>query len=286
MKGEPTAMDKALFWTLAFAAFAAVAAGLGARVVDRMAADYQEARTNYAIVRVIAPAGPYAVAAAQVALSEAPHVGSAAPMTRGRAAALLREWGGAPANAEDLPELSLIEVELAPDSPSADVGGDLVAALAQAGVTAEFIAAPADGAGAGAGERARAAATWGALGFGAIMTLIVWLAARGLAAKRRELVTVMCDLGATRTQTASRIGDEAAMIGLGAGAAGAALAAFFALALLLLAAPGVSLQTLPSMILPLDFVPVFAAPIIAALAAGLGARAAAGDMHAKAARLG
>ncbi|MBY0565550.1 MAG: hypothetical protein K2P58_15380 [Hyphomonadaceae bacterium] len=286
MKGEPIGFDRALFWTLVFAVFAAVAAGLGARVVDRLATGYQEAATNYAVVRVIAPEGPYAVAAAQVALSEAPHVSSAAPMTRGRAAALLRNWGGAPANADELPDLSLIELELAPATPGADVAGDIVAALAQAGVTAEVIEAPADGASANMAARVRTIASWGAVAFGAVMAVIVWLAARGLATRRRELVTVMCDLGATRAQAASRIGDEAAMLGLSAGGAGAVLAVIVAVVLLLLAAPEVSLQALPAMIRPLDFAPLVAAPMIAALAAGLGARAAAGDIHAQAARLG
>jgi hypothetical protein len=40
------------------------------------------------------------------------------------------------------------------------------------------------------------------------------------------------------------------------------------------------------MILPIDLAPIFAAPLGAALAAGAGARTAAGYFHAKAARLG
>ena len=56
------------------------------------------------------------------------------------------------------------------------------------------------------------------------MAIIVSLAARGLAARRREMVTVMADLGATRRQTAGRIADEAAVIGLYAGLVGGALA--------------------------------------------------------------
>ena len=94
--------------------------------------------------------------------------------------------------------------------------------------------------------RARNAAFWGAVLFTGMMAVIVWLAARGLAARRREMVTVMCDLGATRSQTAGRIADEAAVLGLYAGAVGAAFAAVAGLIVMLLVIPGASLNTLPA----------------------------------------
>jgi cell division transport system permease protein len=119
-----------------------------------------------------------------------------------------------------------------------------------------------------------------------IMAIIVSLAARGLAARRREMVTVMADLGATRSQTAGRIADEAAVLGLYAGLAGGALAAVAGLIVLFLAIPGLSIDALRAMILPIDLVPVAAAPLGAAIAAGAGARAAAGYFHGQAARLG
>jgi hypothetical protein len=100
------------------------------------------------------------------------------------------------------------------------------------------------------------------------------------------LVTVMCDLGATRTQAAGRIADEAAVLGLYAGLVGGLLAAVGGLIVMLLVIPGASLETLPRMILPIDLAPIVAAPLGAALAAGFGARAAAGYFHGKAARLG
>ena len=286
MKNALAGVERTLFWTLAAAVFAAVTAGLAARAVDRLAAGYEEDRQGYAIVRVLAPEGPYAIAAAQVALSDAPHIASAAPMTRGRATALLREWGGGEASAEDLPELRLVEVELEPASPGADVAGDIVASLAQAGVTAEVIEAPREGSGGGLSERVRNVAAWGAIAFAVMMTVIVMLVARGLAVRRREYVTVLCDLGATRGEVEGRIGDEATMLGLYAGLVGGVLAGLAALVILMLAVPDLSIQSLPAMILPLDFVPIAAAPIVAALAAGLGARAAAGYFHGKAARLG
>ena len=282
MRNALTGVERAQFLTLAFAVFAAAAAGLAARAVDRVAANYEAARSNYAIVQVIAPEGPAGIAAAEVALMQTAQVTSAAPMTAGRAAALL----GGGVRPEDLPDLRLIEIELAPAAAHIDVAGDIVAALAQGGVTAEVIEAPNDASGAGLATRVRAAAFWGAIAFALVMAIIVSLSARSLAARRRELVTVMCDLGATRSQAAGRIADEAAVIGLYAGLIGGVLAGVAALVVLLLAAPGLSVQSLREMILPIDLAPIVAAPLIAAIAAGAGARAAAGYFHAKAARLG
>jgi cell division protein FtsX len=286
MRHALTGFERALFWTLVFAVFAAVAAGLAARAVDRLAAGYESERTNYAIIRVLAPEGPEAMTAAQTALADAPHVASAAPMNAGRAAALLRQWGGGDVRAEDMPDLRLIEVELAPAAAGADVSGDIAAALARGGVTGELIQAPDTASGGGVSDRVRAAAFVGALGFAAVMALIISLAARGLAARRRELVTVMCDLGATRGQAAGRIADEAAMLGLGAGVIGALAAGALAVFIILMVMPGVSFDTLLAMIRPIDLAPIIAAPVAAAFAAGFGARAAAGDFHNTAARLG
>jgi hypothetical protein len=286
MRNPFVGMERPLFWTLAFAAFAAAAAGLAARAVDRIAVGYEQARSNYAIVRVLAPDGPVGMAAAETALANAPHVTSAAPMTAGRAAALLGEASGETIDPAHVPDLRLIEIELAPTPPHIDVSGDIVAALAGGGVTAEVIAAPDEASGGGLAARARGAAFWGAMIFMGMMAVIVWLAARGLAARRREMVTVMCDLGATRGQTASRIADEAAVLGLYAGGVGAAFAAVAGLIVLLLAIPNATLSTVPDLILPIDLVPVVATPLGAAIAAGAGARAAASYFHRQAARLG
>jgi len=288
MKNALAGVERALFWTLAFAAFAAVATALGARAVDRVAVSYEQARSHYAIVRVLAPEGASGIAAAESALSRAPHVRTAAPMTAGRAAELLDQIAPGPAAATAAPSetMRLIEVELAPAAPNQDISGDIEAALAQGGVTAEVVAAPDDAAGGGLASRVRAFAMWAAAAFALTMAVIVWLAARGLAARRREMVTVMCDLGATRSQAAIRIADEAAVLGLYAGAVGAALAAVAGIVVLLLAVPGASLETLPRMILPVDIAPIAAAPLGAAIAAGAGARAAAGYFHSQAARLG
>ncbi len=286
MRNALVGVERALFWTLAFAAFAAACAGLAARAVDRVAVHYEQSRSAYAIVRVLAPDGPAGIAAAEAALAGAPHVTSAAPMTAGRAAALLGEASGEEIDPATVPDLRLIEIELAPAEAHVDVSGDIVAALAGGGVTAEVIEAPDDASGGGLAPRVRNAAFWGAVLFTGMMAVIVSLAARGLAARRREMVTVMCDLGATRSQTAGRIADEAAVLGLYAGATGAAFAAVAGLIVMLLVIPGATLNTIASMILPVDLVPIVATPLGAAIAAGAGARAAAGYFHGQAARLG
>jgi hypothetical protein len=97
---------------------------------------------------------------------------------------------------------------------------------------------------------------------------------------------VMTDCGATRGQAAGRVADEAAVLGLYAGLVGGALAGAAGLVVMMLAIPGARLETLAEMILPVDFAPIVAAPLAAAIAAGAGARAAAGAFHGQAARLG
>lgn len=281
MKNALAGMERALFWTLTIAAFAAAAVGLGARAVDRVAASYETAQQNYAIVRIAAPEGPEAMAAAESALTHSPHVASAAPMTAGRAAALLQQS----VTAEDMPPLQLIEIELNPAERHVDVSGDLVAALAQGGVTAEIVQAPQGQGPGGTAARVRVAVLAGAIAFALIMALIISLVARGLAARRRELVTVLADCGATRGQAAGRVADEAAITGLYAGLLGGVLAGMIAFLALILAIPDATPETLSQMILPLDLVPIAAAPLGAAIAASFGARAAAGFFHEQAARL-
>lgn len=286
MKNALRGVERSLFWIVAFAAFAAAAVGYASRAVDRVAAQYETERRTYAIVRVLAPEGAAGVTAAEAALTVSPYVVSAAPMTAGRAADLLNQWGQSSLTASDMPPLRLIEIELSEASIGVDIGGDIVAALAQGGVTGEFIAAPANPAGSGLSGTARQFALWGAVGFAVMMAVIILFAARGLAARRREMVTVMCDLGATEGQAAGKVADEATMLGLYAGLIGAALATIGALVVLALALPGASLEALRIMIRPLDALPLVAVPLGAAIAAGIGARAAAAYFHGQAARLG
>lgn len=244
-----------------------------------MAAGYQVDISGYAIVRIIDPDGPDGVARAQTALTRAPHVVSATPMSARSAAEHLRmETSG------EIPVPPLIEIVVRPTSPDADVAGDIKAALSQAGVTAEVTTAPET-----PGDIAgwvRRAAFWGAIGFAVVMALVIALAARALASRRRAEVTVMTDLGATKAQAAGRIADEAAMLGLNAGLAGAALAAAAGVVMLMLAVPQLSAENLPAIIRLPDLAPLAIVPIGAAIAAGAGARTAAAEFHDRAARLG
>ncbi|HWA01033.1 MAG TPA: hypothetical protein VG841_12040 [Caulobacterales bacterium] len=277
--------DRSLFWTLAIVAFAAAAVALACRAVDRAAAHYEAERAGYAVVRVIAPEGPDAIALAVAALADAPHVTRAAPMSSRRAAQLLQQWGGRPIDPATLPALRLIELELEPSPAQADVGGDITAALARAGVTADVVRAPETAGGGTMAARARAAALWGGAAFAIVMALIVSLAARGLATRRRELVAVLADMGATRGQAASRVANEAAAKGFLAGAVGAVFAAALGAGLILLLYPGATVASLRQLIGVWDVAPLALTPFAAAAAAAMGARAGAESFYAQAARL-
>lgn len=284
MKRGFAGADRALFWTFAVAAFAIAIAGLAARAVDRAAIGYDTQRNNYAIVRIIAPDGPAGIAVAQAALAHAPHVQSAAPMTAHRAEELLQQMGGGSPQLSNLPPLGLIEIDLDPNNMQGDIAGDIEASLAQSGVTAQVIRAP-GGFGGAMAFSVRNAAWWGAGLFAAVMALIMSLAARGLAARRVDLVTVLADLGATPGQSSGRVGDEAAALGLRAGLIGALAAGIVGLVMVLVFVPGATPRALLHFLGPMDAAPLAITPVIAALAAGMGARAGAESVHAQAARL-
>ncbi|MES1156368.1 MAG: hypothetical protein ABUL73_01195 [Alphaproteobacteria bacterium] len=277
--------DRSFFWTLVVAAFAAAAVGLASRAIDHTAAKYQDARRNYAIVRVIAPDSPYAITLAEAALNSAPHVATATPMSARRAAELLSQWGGAPIAASEVPSLRLIEVGLLPAPANADVEGDIVAAMARGGVTAEVVRAPARVGADAMSARARLAALWGSIIFGIVMALIVSLAARGLAARRRDLMHVLADMGATRGEAAQRVANEAAFKGFMAGLVGALLSGLIAAGLLALLVPDTSLADWRHIISLYDLIPLAITPFAAAVAAAMGARAGAESFYAQAARL-
>ncbi len=277
-------LDRALFWTLVIACFAAAAAGLVARGVDRLAENYRAQRSNYAIVRVIAPETPNAVAEANAVLLSAPLVARSAPITAARAAELLDAVGGADASIMERTPLRLIEVEILPNAASRDVKGDLLAALAQVGITAEVVQPRAGSGIAAMAARARAIAIFGAGAFAAVMALIVSFSMRAMAARRSDFVSVLADLGATRGQAAGRVADEAASLGLRAGLLGAIFAALVGALVVLALVPGATPERLIRIIRPIDAIPLAAAPLIAAFAAATGARAAAGAIFARAAR--
>ncbi len=275
--------DRALFWTFVVAAFAVAAAGLAARAVDRMALGYESERANYAIVQVEAPEGEPGMMAAVGVLHHTRHVLEVSPITAERAAQVLSRVSGAPVDPSEMPPVNLIEIEL--DAPAhGEVGGDVEAALAEGGVTAHVVSAP-GGAAPATALMMRNIALWVAGLFAALMALLVSLTARGFAARRADYVTVLADIGATAPQAGARVGDEAAALGLRAGLIGAVAAAAIAAALVLSLVPGMTANTLAHVVTPLDAAPLVIAPLLAAVAAGMGARAGAESVHAQAARL-
>lgn len=275
--------ERTLFWAMAIACFTAALACLAARAVDRAAIDVLRDRSGYLIVRVLAPEGDDGLNRAATALIGDPGIAAAEVMSPERAANLIEAWtGGAPPTGE-LPPLRLIEVTLAPDAPAdASAARDLVRTLSDAGVTAEAIGPP-DDPRADQAARLRQAALWGAGGLTGVMALIVALAARAFAGRRRDFVTVMADLGAERGDVSLRLSDEAGGVGFLAGLIGAGAAGAAGAALLSVVEPnGAWLAGLA----PADVAPLIAAPLLAALAAGAGAHFAANALFARAARLG
>lgn len=276
-----------LFWTMVVACFTAALACLGARALDRSASGVLRDRQGYMIVRVIAPegqAGMHSAAAALIGLSS---VAEAEVMSSERAAELLQTWSGAPLAAADLPPLRLIEVTLQPDTPAgARVEREIVGALADAGVTAEAIGPPSEDGRAADAVRLRDTAFKAALALSVVMALIVMMAARTLAARKRDLVTVLADLGAPRSMAGLKLADEAGATGFLAGAVGALAAGGAGAVFAGMAFPELRQGDLIAAIAPADIAPLVAAPFIAALAAGIGARFSSEMLYARAARFG
>lgn len=276
--------ERAMFWTMAFACFAAAMAGIGGRAAHHVADRWAFEAAGLAVVRVLAADDLAVLGAAERTLAAAPDVAAARSLTPERAAGLLQDQTGALVNPGDLPPLRLIEVDLRPNAaPGAE--RRLEQALSAQGIAAEVLlpGPPPET------ERSirivRFAATAGAAFVAAVMAAIIGLAARALAHRRRDYVTVMADLGATRTRAAGEVGQEAARSGLIAGALGAVAAAGAALLALYVVRPGETAAQLLAMASVVDLAPLLATPVLAALVAGAGARASAERQFARAARL-
>lgn len=279
-------LERALFWTMTVAAFTAALACLAARAVDRAALNAQAARQGYMIVRVLSPEGPDGLNDAARILSEDPRIAQIEIMSTARAARLLNGWGVGDVASADLPPLRLIEATLAPRMiADAQLEHDIDTLLSDAGVSAQTIGPPQDDAQAAQAARMRRAALIGAAGLAAVMALIVALAARALAGRRGEDIQVMADLGATRAQACLPLADSAGATGFMAGALGALAAGGAGLALLFSILPEASATPIQTLLAPADIAPLIAAPFIAALAAGFGARLGAETLYARAARL-
>ena len=286
MKREFAGLDAPLFMALVAAVFAAVMAGLGARAVQRLADAHRQDVENYAIVRVIAPDGVDALSEATEALRNSTLVRAAAPISRERVIELLQALGGADVPPDTLPQLRLIEVDLAPAPPDTDVDSELIAAMAGAGVTADIMrdqSAPSEG---DWTARAKDLAPWAALFFALLMALVVSFASRGFAAKRRSQITVMSDSGVPRARAGGLVATSAATTGFWAGLTGALAAAALALALLLLTTQNEGPASAFALLVPFDVWPIAVAPLAAAAFAAIGARRAAESYYDQASRLG
>lgn len=279
-------LERALFWTMAVAVFAAALACLAARAVDRSALATQSARQGYLIVRVESPEGPEGLNQAARVLSEDPRIASVEIMSTARASRLLETWGAGDIDGADLPPLRLIEATVAPDIvANTALERDLNTLLAGAGIEAAAIAPPEDDTQAAQATRMRRAALFGALALCAVMSLIVMLAARALASRRSEDIHVLADLGATRTDACLPIADAAGGAGFAAGALGAIAAGAAGLALLLTIMPDLGGMPIERLLHPADIAPLLAAPFLTALAAGIGARFGADALYSRAVRL-
>ncbi|MGE3143407.1 MAG: hypothetical protein AB7L65_08805 [Hyphomonadaceae bacterium] len=278
-------LERALFWTMAVAAFTAALACLGARAADRAAGAALDARQSYVIVRVRAPEGTEGLSAAALALGADARVASVNILSQDRAAALLQRWSRQPVQSAELPPLRLLEVRLTPPAArDAAAPAGIAALLANAGIVADAVTPPPDPA-APAAERLRRAAAFGALALSGVMALIVALAARGLAARRADFITVLADIGGRRGDACLPVADEAGGAGFLAGALGALAAGAAALMLTAAVFPGMNEAAWRALIAPADLAPLLAAPFVAAFAAGLGARWGAEALYARAAKL-
>ncbi|MBU6372997.1 MAG: hypothetical protein KJS97_09735 [Alphaproteobacteria bacterium] len=262
---------RALFWltvtACVFAAGAAFAALLALRGAQLAEMDSRSA----VIVRVLAPDDAAAVARAAEIAQQTQGVVSAEAMSPARAATLLRQFGMAPPE-EPLPALRLVEVET--DGSSATPGA-LADNLLGAGLQAELIRGPSSSVAQRATANVRVAAFGGA---GAALLAAAFIvtfagAARG-ASGAATMAQGLVDLGATRGQVMGVFGGEAASAGFIAGLTAAATVVA-GLVALRLHGPDPALALLIARMTPIEYAPLAAAPVVAALLGGLGARAAA-----------
>ncbi len=267
-------------WTLiaamSLALALAVAAGLGARGLDRLGAAREQALSEERIARLIAPQGQAAAQEARTALASDPDVAAARLIPPEEAARLVAGW----AQGQDLPaaafaDLRLIAVQLEPTAP-ADAAVRIEADLAEQGLSIE-IAEP--GPAARSAVRRTGADQFGLIALAAAFAAagLVGFAARAAGASQAKSAALLASLGATRAQAQGLISGPIAMAGLQAGLLAAFLAGAAGVGLVALA-PGLRALA-PSATAPLamsDLLPLLAAPILGWIAAASGARAAAG----------
>jgi cell division transport system permease protein len=236
------------------------------RAAEVWSADVRTAMT----VRVLAPADDEAAQRAARAIGDVEGVTSARAMTRARASDLLEPWLGAGELPADIPLPRLVEVGV--DPSDAGVAARIGARLSELGFAVQV-----DDHARWANEVRRAAGLVRAVSFAAVLLFIgavvaaIAFAARAALVARREVVEVLHLVGAEDAFIAAEVRRRFAMLGLRAGAVGAAGAAV-AGAALLIGASGAGIALGDAALLGvLDVWVLLAAPLAASAVAAISA---------------
>ncbi len=269
------ARDGALVFVVAVLCFLACLTALAALAANRAAEGWSSQLTGSATVVVRAKAGETpdsAAARAAETLAGVKGVVQAQALTKDKAEALLEPWIGRDALVADLPTPRLVTLDLDPKAPAS--AETLTKALHEAAVDAvvddhsRWIADI---------ERGAGLARWAALGvFGLIAAAtaaVITFATRAGLAARHEVIEVLHHSGAEAGFIAKLFQNRFAAMAASAGLLGGAAAVIVGVAARL-AGGGSGLTP----VLPLAWVDLVAplpCPLIAALVAGLAARAAA-----------
>lgn len=269
------ARDGALVFVVAVLCFLACLTALAALAANRAAEGWTSQLTGSATVVVRAKAGETpdsAAARAAETLAGVKGVVQAQALTKDKAEALLEPWIGRDALVADLPTPRLVTLDLDPEAPAtAEV---LTKALHEAAVDAvvddhsRWIADI---------ERGAGLARWAALGVFALIAAataaVITFATRAGLAARHEVIEVLHHSGAEAGFIAKLFQNRFAAMAASAGLLGGAAAVIVGVAARL-AGGGSGLTP----VLPLAWVDLLAplpCPLIAALVAGMAARAAA-----------
>lgn len=269
------ARDGALVFVVAVLCFLACLTALAALAANRAAEGWTSQLTGSATVVVRAKAGETpdsAAARAAETLAGVKGVVQAQALTKDKAEALLEPWIGRDALVADLPTPRLVTLDLDPKAPASAEA--LTKALHEAAVDAvvddhsRWIADI---------ERGAGLARWAALGvFGLIAAAtaaVITFATRAGLAARHEVIEVLHHSGAEAGFIARLFQNRFAAMAASAGLLGGAAAVIVGVAARL-AGGGSGLTP----VLPLAWVDLLAplpCPLIAALVAGMAARAAA-----------
>lgn len=262
--------QRALFIVVAILCGVACIVGLTAvasmRAAEIWSADVRTAMT----VRVLAPADDEAATRAARAVAEVDGVTSARAMTRQRASDLLEPWLGSGELPVDIPLPRLVEVGVDPRDEG--VAARIGARLSELGFTAQV-----DDHARWASEVRQAASLVRAVSLGAVLLFIgavvaaIAFAARAALVARREVVDVLHLVGAEDAFIAGEVRRRFAMLGLRAGAVGAAGATVVSGALLL-GASGAGIALGDAALLQLtDVWVLLGAPLAASLVAAISA---------------